>query len=63
MVVGAGTGCLPALCGQELPLALWVDAPVRPPVAGDEVLDVALLKLRSGSIVSAVAAQGAGQEG
>lgn len=46
-MVGAGTGRLPALCGQELPLALWVDAPVHPPTPGD----VALLKLGSGSIV------------
>lgn len=31
MVVVAETGHLPALCGQELPLALWVDVPSVPP--------------------------------
>lgn len=51
MVMGAGTGYLPGLCGQELPLALWVDAPVHPPTPGEEALDVALLKLGSGSVV------------
>lgn len=35
MVVGAGMGCLPVLCGQELSVALWVDAPVHPPTSGD----------------------------
>lgn len=51
VVVGAGMGCLTVLCGQELPLPLWVDAPVHPPMPGDEVLDSALLKLGSGSVV------------
>lgn len=32
-------------------MALWVDAPVHPPTFGNEVLDVALLKLGSGNVV------------
>lgn len=36
MVVVAETGCLPARRGQELPLALWVDAPIHPPAPGDK---------------------------
>lgn len=43
MVVVAETGCLPALRGQELPLALWVGAPIHPPTPGDEALATALL--------------------
>lgn len=58
MVVGAETGCLPALRGQELPLAPWVDAPVRPPTPGDEASAVALLPAGSGQ--RGGAARGAG---
>lgn len=47
-MVVAETGCLPAACGQELPLALWVDAPVHLPTPGDEALAVALLPAGSG---------------
>lgn len=30
-VAVAEPGCLPAPCGQEVPLAPWADAPIRPP--------------------------------
>lgn len=61
----AEAGCLPALCGQELPLALWVDAPVHPPTPGDEALATALLPAGSrqrGSAACCTGCQWAGLE-
>ena len=54
----AEAGCLPALCGQELPLAPWVDAPVHPPTPGDEALAMALLPAGSGQRGSAACCVG-----
>lgn len=65
MVAVAEMGRLPALCGQELPVALWVDAPVHPPTPGDGAW-AALLPAGSGQHGGAaccVSWQRAGLEG
>lgn len=59
----AEMGCLPALCGQELPLALWVDAPVRPPTPGDEASAAALLPVGSGQRGAAACCMGCPRAG
>lgn len=58
MVVVAATGCLPVLCGQELPLALWVAVPVCHPTPEIAALAVALLPLGSGQRGSAACGTG-----
>lgn len=65
MAVVAEAGCLPAPRGQELPLALWVDAPIRPPTPGDKVSAAALLLAGSrqcGGVACCTGCQRAGLE-
>lgn len=63
MVVGAGTGCLPVLCGQELPLALWVVVLSILPRLKMKCWMQLCLNWGVAASCAAAAAWGAGQEG